>query len=122
MTASMAAARRHHKIIDGIYAALAPLHREGEDRDETVRRIIAGSMTPRTEQTADCGAAIDPCPFDGGKGELFRVLRDGCQPGEPDAWAYFVRCVSCAAEGPWQKNLPYGAVRQWNMRQCGRAR
>ena len=58
---------------------------------------------------------ILPCPFCGGNSIVDRTLRDGCIDGEPDAWAYFVRCFSCACQGPWTKNSS-GAQRLWNNR------
>ena len=55
------------------------------------------------------------CPFCGGVPIQDRLLRNGCLDGEPDAYAYYVRCRACAATGPWLKN-PNGARRMWNMR------
>jgi len=55
------------------------------------------------------------CPFCGGKPLLNKRLREGCADGEPDAWAYFVICRSCAAQGPWYKS-PGNAERFWDMR------
>lgn len=59
--------------------------------------------------------ALLPCPFCTGRPDLTRILRDGATDGEPDAWAYFLRCRSCAAESGWQKSET-GAVTWWNMR------
>lgn len=56
-----------------------------------------------------------PCPFCQGQPRRDRTLRDGCEDGEPDAWAYFVRCISCAAQGGWAKT-PGNADRHWNLR------
>lgn len=57
-----------------------------------------------------------PCPFCGSAYVFItQTLRDGCQAGEPDAYAYSVRCGSCAAEGPWFK-MPGNAERGWNTR------
>lgn len=58
-----------------------------------------------------------PCPFCGGEGIPEKQLRGGFEHDrdDPDAYAYTVRCRSCAAEGGWSKN-PAGATRQWNMR------
>ena len=60
-----------------------------------------------------------PCPFCGGKPLTTpdRMLREGYEkwPDDPDAYAYSVRCNSCAAEGPWQKSAS-GAVTWWNLR------
>ena len=58
---------------------------------------------------------MKPCPFCGGQGIASKVLRGGCKDGEPDAWAYFIRCRSCAAEGGWMKTES-GGLRMWNMR------
>lgn len=58
-----------------------------------------------------------PCPYCGGAPEAAKELRDGyadCKD-DPDAYAHFFRCVSCAAQGGWSKN-EVGAVRLWNMR------
>lgn len=62
-----------------------------------------------------------PCPFCGGDSHLEKELRSGCEDGEPDAWAYWVQCNSCAGSGPWAKN-PFGAFRQWNMRDTEKAK
>ena len=56
-----------------------------------------------------------PCPFCGGKARLQATLRDGHTPGEDGAWAYHLRCQSCACEGPWAKSVGW-ATRLWNMR------
>lgn len=63
---------------------------------------------------------LAPCPFCGGTGAalaLDKVLRDGYDkhPDDPDAYAYSIRCLSCAATGGWAKQAS-GAVRWWNMR------
>lgn len=57
------------------------------------------------------------CPFCGGNGYGFKVLRDGYQnyQEDQDAYAYAVRCRSCAAEGGWKKTRE-GARNMWNMR------
>lgn len=52
---------------------------------------------------------IKPCPFDGGIGIMSDVY-----DGYPDK-QYFIVCVSCAAEGPWEKTRA-GALRGWNTR------
>ena len=61
--------------------------------------------------------SVAACPFCGGQGVPYRVLRDGYADakGDPDAYAYFVRCRACAAEGPWSK-VAAGAERMWNTR------
>lgn len=55
------------------------------------------------------------CPFCGGEPLPNKTLRDGCKDGEPDAYAHYVVCRSCAATGGWAKSEA-GAVRCWNMR------
>jgi hypothetical protein len=60
--------------------------------------------------------ALLQCPFCAGQGYCTRVLRGGCEDGEPDAWAYTVVCRCCAAEGPWCKSNEWGAVSNWNRR------
>lgn len=55
------------------------------------------------------------CPFCGGEGVRDRKLRDGYRDGEPEAWAYFVRCRCCACEGPWYKTVG-NADKAWNKR------
>jgi Lar family restriction alleviation protein len=60
---------------------------------------------------------LKPCPHCGGQVKLEKALRVGyenCQD-DPDAWAYYVVCVCCAAQGPWRK-CEAGAVREWNER------
>ena len=56
-----------------------------------------------------------PCPFCGGDPMPDRELRRGHDRTDRDAWAYFLRCVSCAAQGGWAKSES-GAIRLWNMR------
>jgi len=57
------------------------------------------------------------CPFCGGDTNIDKILRDGYEkyPDDPDAFAYVVRCISCAAEGGWAKTEG-NAIRNWNMR------
>ena len=50
-----------------------------------------------------------PCPFCTGRGKLDRVTAVN---GDT---RFFVRCISCACEGPWTKN-EHGALQFWNMR------
>lgn len=59
-----------------------------------------------------------PCPFCGGEGISEKQLRDGFEHDrdDPDAYAYTVRCRSCAAEGGWSKSSHGGAAILWNMR------
>lgn len=58
-----------------------------------------------------------PCPFCKGEPIPERALRDGYegQEDDQDAWAYVIRCRSCAAEGGWAKSAS-GGERNWNMR------
>lgn len=61
-------------------------------------------------------ATMLPCPFCGGKALLDADERyPGGNPAAPDALAYFARCRSCAAQGPWSKAAT-GALRGWNSR------
>lgn len=57
------------------------------------------------------------CPFCGGHSKLERQLRHGYEGYENDdeAYAYYVRCLSCAGTGGWAKT-PGNAVRNWEMR------
>ena len=59
-----------------------------------------------------------PCPFDGGTAYVTKEERDGYAdyPDDPDRFAYAVRCVTCAAQGPWVKSSGMGAITQWNRR------
>ena len=61
-----------------------------------------------------------PCPFCGGHPRLDKTLRDGYEDfkNDPDAYAYSLRCVSCAATGGWAKSES-GAIMRWNMRKEG---
>ncbi len=61
---------------------------------------------------------LQPCPFCSGEGVPDKTLRDGYQncQDDPAAYAHFIICRSCAAQGGWAKN-PAGAIRWWNMRQ-----
>jgi hypothetical protein len=60
---------------------------------------------------------IKLCPFCGGNFVLDKTLREGYEnmKGDPEAYAHFLRCVSCAATGGWAKTAS-GAIRWWNMR------
>lgn len=55
------------------------------------------------------------CPFCGGKPKPDKELITGRKDGDIDAWAYYVRCISCACQGPWFKTEG-NAIRFWNMR------
>lgn len=44
-----------------------------------------------------------------------RFIPSQVASAEPDAWAHFVICRSCAAQGPWFKT-PGNATRMWNTR------
>lgn len=52
-----------------------------------------------------------PCPFCGGRPELVAGERYN-----DDEQLHFVRCLQCAAEGPWAKSAG-GARRWWNKRE-----
>lgn len=59
-----------------------------------------------------------PCPFCGSdRVTPDKVLRDGYRifADDPDAYAHFVRCLTCAAQGGWKKSES-GAAMMWNMR------
>jgi len=60
---------------------------------------------------------MEKCPHCGGEPTVDKALRDGYRGMEddPDAWAFFVICKSCAGQGGWVKNES-GAIRMWNMR------
>lgn len=65
------------------------------------------------------GAILKPCPFDNNpRVHLNRLLRDGYEGEEsdPDAYAYFVFCTSCAGQGGWAKS-PGSAITRWNWRE-----
>ncbi len=57
------------------------------------------------------------CPFCNGEPHLEKQLRDGYKQDsdDPDAWAYWLQCNTCAACGGWAKNQ-HGALHQWNTR------
>lgn len=57
-------------------------------------------------------APILKCPFCTGQGLLGQVP---CDPAQPDVVAHYVRCRSCAAQGPRMKSAS-SAVRMWNLR------
>jgi len=60
---------------------------------------------------------LKPCPFCGSHDcTIERVLRDGCEDGEIEAWAYYVACPSCGAQGGWGKSEGT-AEHHWNMRE-----
>lgn len=52
--------------------------------------------------------ALKRCPFCGGLGK-----HDTMQTG--DAVQHYIRCIGCAAEGPWT-NGEASAVHMWNQR------
>lgn len=68
-------------------------------------------------RATEAGRGLLACPFCGGVGDLVSQLRAGYElyMSDPDSRAYFVRCRSCATEGPWAKT-DAGAIRQWNTR------
>lgn len=58
---------------------------------------------------------IKPCPFCGGKAIIDSIEASGI-PDDPSMNRdWFVRCVSCAAEGPWF-NTRGAAIERWNKR------
>ncbi len=61
--------------------------------------------------------ALLSCPFCNGKARLEKTLRDGYDlwKDDPDAYAYFCICNSCAAQGGWGKSEGSG-IKSWNMR------
>jgi hypothetical protein len=67
-------------------------------------------------------ATPDDCPFCGGTGYMVKALRAGYELwiNDPDAYAYRIRCRSCAAEGPWSKASSDSAIRLWNTRPAHR--
>ncbi len=60
---------------------------------------------------------LQPCPFCAGKGYCSNKIRDGYEnyQDDPDAYAHWVICNSCAATGGWSKSKS-GAARMWNLR------
>lgn len=70
-----------------------------------------------TEVRAAQTEALLPCPFCGGEGIPRKGLRDGYDnyQDDPDAWAHYIICRSCAGQGGWAKSAS-GARRWWNMR------
>lgn len=63
--------------------------------------------------------SLKPCPFDGGtRLIIFQTARYDLDKfseweHDPDAYAYNVHCLTCAADGPWKKSQ--GAAEQfWN--------
>jgi hypothetical protein len=86
--------------------------------DDLYAGQIADEMWRQTKEKMEAPVLL-PCPFCGGDPlpRPERVLRDGHEADEedPDAFAYFIRCRCCAAEGGWAKT-EFGARRQWNTR------
>lgn len=74
-------------------------------------------MESFTSKINDIDYILKPCPHCLGRPVVDRILRDGYEDDkdDQDAYAYFVRCCSCASQGGWRKN-PGGAVMMWNMR------
>jgi hypothetical protein len=58
-----------------------------------------------------------PCPFCGGEAHITSELRPGYEDlrSDPDAWAFWYACNSCACHGGWSKSET-SALRWWNMR------
>ena len=55
------------------------------------------------------------CPYCGGQMDLQSELRSGCELTDPDAFAYYYRCIACASQSGWAKS-PSGAKRFAEMR------
>lgn len=86
--------------------------------DRTLKREIRNALTliaSRPAEQEERTQYADACPFCGGGAILDKTLRDGCKEGEPDAFAYSVRCRCCASSGGWAKNEA-GAWRWWRSR------
>lgn len=74
------------------------------------------AMGSQANQRDALGPLLKRCPFCGGVAVRDNpLLRQGCEPTEPDAYAYWIRCTSCAACGGWAKSWD-GAERLWEMR------
>ena len=60
---------------------------------------------------------LKTCPFCDGAAKMSKALRAGYEKDkdDPDAYSYFIICVSCAATGGWGKSEG-SAIRFWNMR------
>jgi hypothetical protein len=59
--------------------------------------------------------SLRPCPFCAGlRVYLEKTLRDGYAGArdDPDAYAFLIRCCSCAGAGPWAKSIG-GAIHGW---------
>lgn len=65
-------------------------------------------------RTIDPSEPLEPCPFCGGKAVLDE--QDGHGARLFNTLTYAVRCISCGASGPWEKN-PKGPVHLWNKRE-----
>lgn len=78
-------------------------------------RLEAEPASPMVADKYGPGKAT--CPFCDGDWILEKHLRDGYgeNADDPDAFAYFVRCISCAAQGGWAKS-ENGAFHLWNLR------
>lgn len=63
--------------------------------------------------------SLKSCPFDGGKHlvviktERYDIANHPEWADDPDAYAYNVHCITCAADGPWKKSQS-GCERFWN--------
>ena len=80
----------------------------------------APRAVPGLPGTYEIAAPLDcrPCPFCGGtRFVVVATDRFGSSAwGEPEAWAFAVRCTSCNTEGPTNKTSPETACRQWDRR------
>ncbi len=70
-------------------------------------------MSDRIKATAQ-PVPLKLCPFCAGLGKIASI------EVAADEAHYFVRCINCAAEGPWSVKES-SAVRQWNARTVGAA-
>ena len=57
---------------------------------------------------------IKKCPFCGGEGYLLSHPH-GYNDGDEADRDYYIKCRSCAAEGPWARH-DENAITLWNMR------
>jgi Lar family restriction alleviation protein len=83
---------------------------------EDVRKFVDEQGTLKSMRI---GEGLKPCPFCGDtRVWIDKMLRDGYEQfkDDEDAYAYSIRCGSCAASGGWSKSSENSAIRLWNMR------
>jgi|SRR5579859_147611 len=68
-------------------------------RREDWRNIANGR-----DAAPDANPTDPPCPFCAGTPVVDKCLRAGLEEDDPDAYSYVLRCLSCAAQGPWGKS------------------